>query len=230
MAWSDLAVALDRLLVLIGTLAALVEVRPLARVYRHLQRYWHRRDKELDNTDLTRLRQRSAAALERTLLRACGEGEEDAELTRQQSVFALERALLNHAESTEEEEEEAEAPEELNRTVNPEEAQVVEDDKKQEAEKEPSLEEERTGQCCICLDDFATEADGITASVRMLPCGHSFHAACVNAWISAGKPCPLCREWPLWPVSESPSDTTATTDLDEVASQDMSPVTVTFLV
>lgn len=34
---------------------------------------------------------------------------------------------------------------------------------------------------------------GATPYIRRLPCGHDFHADCVDAWVLAGKPCPMCR-------------------------------------
>ncbi|MQM08129.1 hypothetical protein Taro_040982 [Colocasia esculenta] len=44
-------------------------------------------------------------------------------------------------------------------------------------------------QCAVCLSAFAEGED-----VRRLPkCGHSFHAACIDAWLCARASCPLCR-------------------------------------
>lgn len=43
--------------------------------------------------------------------------------------------------------------------------------------------------CIICLDDFQPES-----SVRVLPCGHIFHAECIDEWLLAKHhfSCPLC--------------------------------------
>lgn len=47
--------------------------------------------------------------------------------------------------------------------------------------------------CSICLADYR---DG--ELIRMLPdCRHSFHAACVDAWLRLHASCPMCRTSPL---------------------------------
>ncbi|XP_044417196.1 probable E3 ubiquitin-protein ligase ATL44 [Triticum aestivum] len=44
-------------------------------------------------------------------------------------------------------------------------------------------------QCAICLADLATGEE-----LRVLPrCGHSFHVACVDAWLRTCATCPTCR-------------------------------------
>ncbi|KAM0831206.1 hypothetical protein ACQ4PT_065701 [Festuca glaucescens] len=44
-------------------------------------------------------------------------------------------------------------------------------------------------ECAICLAEFADRE-----SVRVLPrCGHSFHVACVDAWLRTCATCPSCR-------------------------------------
>lgn len=43
-------------------------------------------------------------------------------------------------------------------------------------------------QCSICLDIIASGA-----RVRPLPCGHLYHAACLDEWLATGTFCPLCR-------------------------------------
>jgi hypothetical protein len=43
-------------------------------------------------------------------------------------------------------------------------------------------------QCSICMEGF-TEGD----ILRVLPCSHEFHSACVVHWLKIRKNCPLCR-------------------------------------
>lgn len=43
-------------------------------------------------------------------------------------------------------------------------------------------------QCPICLDDFETGNE-----VRSLPCTHTFHVACIDAWLRLNVKCPHCR-------------------------------------
>lgn len=40
--------------------------------------------------------------------------------------------------------------------------------------------------CAICLEPHAR------GSVRV-PCGHSFHAACIEEWARRARSCPVCR-------------------------------------
>ncbi|KAI1368971.1 hypothetical protein F5Y08DRAFT_208642 [Xylaria arbuscula] len=56
------------------------------------------------------------------------------------------------------------------------------------AKKEPEKEEEHLG-CSICTEDFTVGED-----VRVLPCDHKFHPACVDPWlVNVSGTCPLCR-------------------------------------
>ncbi|CAL5086926.1 unnamed protein product [Urochloa decumbens] len=50
-------------------------------------------------------------------------------------------------------------------------------------------EEEERPECAICLAEFARGEE-----VRVLPpCGHAFHAACVDTWLLCTSTCPSCR-------------------------------------
>ena len=42
--------------------------------------------------------------------------------------------------------------------------------------------------CSICLDKFEAKQFQV-----MTPCGHFYHPACLAAWISKTKECPMCR-------------------------------------
>eukprot|EP00930_Biecheleria_cincta_P072891 TRINITY_DN60231_c0_g1_i1.p1 TRINITY_DN60231_c0_g1~~TRINITY_DN60231_c0_g1_i1.p1 ORF type:complete len:376 (+),score=50.94 TRINITY_DN60231_c0_g1_i1:106-1233(+) len=56
---------------------------------------------------------------------------------------------------------------------------------------QPILEE-----CCLCLEHFLDED-----IIRVLPCSHFFHQACVDDWFSARsflpRTCPLCKRNPV---------------------------------
>jgi len=43
-------------------------------------------------------------------------------------------------------------------------------------------------QCMVCLSDFADGED-----VRRLPCGHVFHAPCIDEWLRRCTDCPICK-------------------------------------
>ncbi|CAN6198856.1 unnamed protein product [Urochloa humidicola] len=50
-------------------------------------------------------------------------------------------------------------------------------------------EGEERPECAICLAEFARGDE-----VRVLPpCGHAFHAACVDTWLLCTSTCPSCR-------------------------------------
>lgn len=68
--------------------------------------------------------------------------------------------------------------------------------------------------CCICLGALTQAPDRGDASdakdasphtprtLRRLPCGHFFHATCIDSWVRAGHPCAMCRA-PPFPNSSS---------------------------
>jgi hypothetical protein len=47
-------------------------------------------------------------------------------------------------------------------------------------------------ECIICLSSYE---DGEV--VRKLPCGHAYHAQCIDAWLLKSATCPLCKDT-LW--------------------------------
>lgn len=46
------------------------------------------------------------------------------------------------------------------------------------------------GECSICLSDLNKEEDVV---LRSLPCGHSFHASCIDRWLEQSTLCPICK-------------------------------------
>ncbi|CAM0953054.1 unnamed protein product [Alopecurus aequalis] len=67
---------------------------------------------------------------------------------------------------------------------------------------EQSEQEKEVPECAICLAEFARGDE-----VRVLPpCGHGFHAACVDVWLLSSSTCPSCRG-ALVAVSPPPSVT-----------------------
>lgn len=60
--------------------------------------------------------------------------------------------------------------------------------------------------CSICTEDFTTGED-----VRVLPCHHKYHPACIDPWLlNVSGTCPLCRH-DLRPVTSGTSDPTSPT-------------------
>lgn len=51
--------------------------------------------------------------------------------------------------------------------------------------------------CAVCQDKF-TRTDGM---YRDLPCGHPFHATCVDPWIILHRSCPICKRTIVFPAN-----------------------------
>ena len=49
----------------------------------------------------------------------------------------------------------------------------------------------KSKECGVCGDDWADITSG--AISLTLPCGHSFHNACIDPWLSRTGSCPTCR-------------------------------------
>jgi len=43
--------------------------------------------------------------------------------------------------------------------------------------------------CLVCLEDYQS-----SDQLKILPCSHRFHKACINPWLSHQKHCPVCRK------------------------------------
>lgn len=48
--------------------------------------------------------------------------------------------------------------------------------------------DEAQSQCMVCLCDFTTSEEA-----RRLPCGHVFHAPCIDEWLRRCMDCPICK-------------------------------------
>ncbi|KAI9351490.1 hypothetical protein BDR26DRAFT_851154 [Obelidium mucronatum] len=63
-------------------------------------------------------------------------------------------------------------------------------------------EEERNDLCPICIEDYVRND-----WIRVLPCGHDFHALCVDRWLtSIAGICPLCKKSCVPQASLQPLD------------------------
>ncbi|KAI1354316.1 hypothetical protein F5Y01DRAFT_12875 [Xylaria sp. FL0043] len=91
--------------------------------------------------------------------------------------------------------------------------------------KEPEPEEDHPG-CSICTEDFTVGED-----VRVLPCNHKFHPACVDPWlVNVSGTCPLCRldlRPPEDIEGEEHGDTASTQDATVTVGGHLAPPTGT---
>lgn len=56
------------------------------------------------------------------------------------------------------------------------------------------LDDEASCVCVVCLEPVQLDP---AAMVRQLPCGHLFHAECLDPWVEVHGTCPTCRMDPL---------------------------------
>lgn len=59
---------------------------------------------------------------------------------------------------------------------------------KRNLEESPSLSPSGSAVCVICQEYFEQDQD-----VRVLPCGHEYHFACIEQWISVNNTCCVCQ-------------------------------------
>eukprot|EP00850_Spirogloea_muscicola_P017227 SM000146S00947 [mRNA] locus=s146:107302:108369:+ [translate_table: standard] len=66
----------------------------------------------------------------------------------------------------------------------------------------PAGDGAQDSQCAICLMDY----DKGEEVVRLPPCGHAFHAACIDSWLNTQTTCPICRLSLLPPAATAVAD------------------------
>ncbi|KAG9287438.1 hypothetical protein G9A89_023810 [Geosiphon pyriformis] len=55
-------------------------------------------------------------------------------------------------------------------------------------------------ECAICLEDYVDED-----KLRIMPCKHEFHIACIDSWLTERKRfCPICKRDICLPTEETP--------------------------
>ena len=68
-----------------------------------------------------------------------------------------------------------------------------------------------SSNCVICLDEYAAGD-----SLRVLPCAHHFHKACLDTWLKTSASCPLCKRELFGPPAAATAAATAPTAADQV--------------
>ena len=48
---------------------------------------------------------------------------------------------------------------------------------------------EALGRCVVCLEEFKPGG-----RLKRLPCGHAFHARCIDRWLRTKAVCPVCQQ------------------------------------
>ncbi|CAG8546264.1 2253_t:CDS:2 [Diversispora eburnea] len=65
---------------------------------------------------------------------------------------------------------------------------------------ESKRQENDPQECCICLEDYVDEDE-----LRIMPCKHEFHVACIDSWLTTRKKfCPICKRDICTPTEETP--------------------------
>lgn len=55
-------------------------------------------------------------------------------------------------------------------------------------------------ECAICLEDYVDEDE-----LRIMPCKHEFHVACIDSWLTTRKKfCPICKRDICLPTEDTP--------------------------
>lgn len=55
-------------------------------------------------------------------------------------------------------------------------------------------------ECVICIEEFQNDA-----LIRILPCGHEYHVACIDGWLTRRKKfCPICKRDITQPTETTP--------------------------
>lgn len=60
-------------------------------------------------------------------------------------------------------------------------------------------------ECSICLELLFEENKGML--VKEMPCGHCYHASCIERWLQMHGTCPFCRYKMPWEEEEQQEET-----------------------
>lgn len=47
--------------------------------------------------------------------------------------------------------------------------------------------------CAVCMEGLQSGDDDHRQDGKQVPCGHVYHAACIDSWLFVCNSCPLCR-------------------------------------